>query len=230
LGGVDGHPYVVPLWYVRDLMVCCVLSPIIYLAIKKLGGVYCALLGLCFLTDTWPDLTGFSVRACFFFSSGAFLSINKIGLTNFFKRGCTLTFIGFFALWIITSIYPQVFGRYNYIACNVFIIFGIYAIFNIVSYTTMICKNSLPQIFTTSVFFIFAFHVFPLPGIGSVLAFVKNSFDVLLPDTFIFEFIEIIFSPLLITTICILVFIIFRKVAPKLCSIMNGERVTNTNL
>ena len=31
----DGHPYVVPLWYIRDLMICCLFTPLIYFFIDS---------------------------------------------------------------------------------------------------------------------------------------------------------------------------------------------------
>lgn len=48
----DGHPYVVPLWYIRDLMICCLFTPLIYFFIdSKIGCFYLLIIGICFLTD-----------------------------------------------------------------------------------------------------------------------------------------------------------------------------------
>lgn len=65
-----------PLWYVRDLMVVVLCSPLIYLLIRyfKLLGV--SVLGVLWLLDV-PSFVGFSFEAFFFFSLGALFGINK---------------------------------------------------------------------------------------------------------------------------------------------------------
>ena len=43
-GELKGHPFDVPLWYIRDLMVCSICSPIIYYLIRKTGMIYILLI------------------------------------------------------------------------------------------------------------------------------------------------------------------------------------------
>ena len=109
-GTAGGHPFDVPLWYVRDLMVCCVSSPIIYILAKRLGLFYVLLVGFLFLTDTWIDIAGFSSRAWFFFSLGAYLSINNVNMVVMFHKYAVAIIPVSVALLVITTYYGQLLG------------------------------------------------------------------------------------------------------------------------
>lgn len=52
-------PFDSPLWYVRDLMIVCILSPIIYIGIKRLGWIFPIIIGLLHLSGIWPQIIQF---------------------------------------------------------------------------------------------------------------------------------------------------------------------------
>ena len=85
-GITKGHPFDVPLWYVRDLMVCCVCSPVIFFLVRRLRLIFIIVLGILFLTNTWIEITGFGSRSWFFFSLGAYLSINNMNMVGLFHK------------------------------------------------------------------------------------------------------------------------------------------------
>lgn len=64
-----------PLWFIRDLMIVVLLSPVIYFLIKKLKHYAVAALGILWMFGWWINVTGFSSAAVFFFSFGAYFSI-----------------------------------------------------------------------------------------------------------------------------------------------------------
>ena len=74
-------PYVLPLWFLRDLIVMVFISPIVYYLIKytKIWGL--VVLFFFYYTKLWIEIPGYSARlflmAFFFFSIGSFFSINK---------------------------------------------------------------------------------------------------------------------------------------------------------
>ena len=79
------YPIDVPLWYVRDLMVMIILTPILYFLIDKVKQWFIVIIGLLWFTSTiylpkdnliYLYLEMF-ITAAFFFSWGAFYSINK---------------------------------------------------------------------------------------------------------------------------------------------------------
>lgn len=69
-------------WFLRDLIVVVVCAPVVYGLIRyaRMGGV--AALGVLWVFDLWLDITGLSITAFFFFSWGAWFSINKRSFTK----------------------------------------------------------------------------------------------------------------------------------------------------
>lgn len=68
----ESMPINYPLWFVRDLMVTVLFTPLIYLLIKKLKIVFLCVLGILWLFNFSVGITGFSFAAFFFFSLGAY--------------------------------------------------------------------------------------------------------------------------------------------------------------
>ena len=63
-------------WFIRDLMVVIVCSPLVELWVRKLRLAGILLLVATFLTGFWPDWVGFGNRAFCFFTLGAYFSIS----------------------------------------------------------------------------------------------------------------------------------------------------------
>ena len=77
--GIGGNqPINGPLWFLRDLMVVMLFSPLVYWLVKKLKQYAVIVLGICWFTGFWFALSGFSIGALFFFSFGAYFSIHGI--------------------------------------------------------------------------------------------------------------------------------------------------------
>ena len=70
-------PANMPLWFLRDLMVVSLLTPIIYIGVKRLGGWLLVALLPVYLTGIWAIQPGLNPYALCFFTIGAFLSIKK---------------------------------------------------------------------------------------------------------------------------------------------------------
>lgn len=69
-------PILVPMWFLRDLMVIVILTPIIYFLLRHFKHWALLLFAVCYVTGIWPYIHGFSITAMFFFSLGAYFSIN----------------------------------------------------------------------------------------------------------------------------------------------------------
>jgi hypothetical protein len=76
----ESWPINVPMWFLRDLFIMSVLSPLVYFFVKKAKVYGLAVLFVCYLTRTWTTIPGFSIVAVFFFSLGAYLGLNKQNL------------------------------------------------------------------------------------------------------------------------------------------------------
>ena len=79
-------PANMPLWFLRDLMTVSLLTPIIYILIRKLGLWLMGLLTILYLSGIYAFIPGLSVYAIYFFTFGAFLSIRKMDLVASFIR------------------------------------------------------------------------------------------------------------------------------------------------
>jgi hypothetical protein len=78
--GMAAAPISGQFWFVRDLMLLVILTPIVYTFIKKLGRYLVAFLGLLWMFDCWFVYPYPCVRAVFFFTLGAWFGINKRNL------------------------------------------------------------------------------------------------------------------------------------------------------
>ena len=70
------YPINIPLWFIRDLMVIVLMTPIIHLAIKRLRWGWLLLMTALSISGVWIPLVGFSPSSVLWFSVGAWFSIN----------------------------------------------------------------------------------------------------------------------------------------------------------
>lgn len=89
---VDGNnPINGPLWFVRDLMVVCLFTPVLYLLLKRCRLLTLSLLGILWFFDLWEysicGIYGFSSVSFLFFSLGAAFSLKRQPLTKWMKWG-----------------------------------------------------------------------------------------------------------------------------------------------
>ena len=71
------YPILIQFWYVRDLLVNILLSPIVYWLIKKINYGWVLLLGLLWVFNLWILYPGLNLMGIFFFALGAYLGILK---------------------------------------------------------------------------------------------------------------------------------------------------------
>lgn len=97
-------PVNMPLWFLRDLIIVSLLTPIIYIGVKRLGWWIALILLPIYLTGLWaiqPDLNPYAI--CFF-TLGAMLGIRKMNLVEtcerFVKPACVFSVILMIAMVI----------------------------------------------------------------------------------------------------------------------------------
>lgn len=79
-------PFDYPLWFVRDLYVYVLLSPLIYYAIKKTGFLVPLLFSVSFLTGWWERVPFCCIYGVLYFPMGAWFAIKRIEPTEIIKR------------------------------------------------------------------------------------------------------------------------------------------------
>lgn len=70
----SGHPILTPFWFIRDLMILVVLSPVVYWLVRALKGGAVLLWGIVWLVGLY-SVPGFSPTGQFFFLWGAYFGI-----------------------------------------------------------------------------------------------------------------------------------------------------------
>lgn len=217
-GNIVGYntPINYPLWFIRDLMVMVIASPIIYWLIRYLKLYGISLLGILWFFNIWIDIPGISIISLFFFSYGAYYSIHKINFVNDFLKFYPVI-IG---AYIVTSIGDLFFKEtsWNIYIHNIGILMGIAACVSL----TASCLNKNIwhvnfQLLNTS-FFIYAYHVMPLALV------VKCMNEILHPQSDITLIVSYVFSPILVIAIGFWINKFLMKYFPKFTSIITGGR------
>lgn len=80
------YPINAPLWFVRDLIVLVLMSPVLAFAMRYLRSGWLWLIGVCVVTGVWIPLPGFGVTSCMFFSFGAWLALSRKSPVVFSRR------------------------------------------------------------------------------------------------------------------------------------------------
>lgn len=210
-----------PLWYVRELIILALLSPLFYHGIKKMPYIIMPLVTAFYLLCKGVD--GFHPHAVFYFSIGAFLSIHKHHELSIPKR------------WIIVA------GAVAVVLCIVHIynpipsirrttIEGLYFI----SAITFICGLLLRQDLSKPifrwfdkmgkyVFFIFVLHNIYL--INFARGFKHKLMD--MTSGFASEVVGIvafIILPWIVIGVCIMVYELLDRLTPGLLRFLTGGR------
>ena len=209
-------PYDSPLWYVRDLIVMCVLSPVVYLLIRKTSRYGVALLVLLYVLGVNTNIVGLSMTAITFFSLGAYFSLNAHKGTSappvfaYSHRKALICLTT--AAIIIHVAFPS--HPFSQPFLLVYTVSGVFTTYYLTGLLPPSVVNRLATM-SSSVFFIYALHN------TCVLAFVGKAVR-LFPVPHI---IAILVTPFLTFGVCFLLYCAAKRVCPKVLAILCGGRI-----
>ena len=217
-------PTLIPLWFVRDLLVVIIFTPIIHYVIKKFNIIPIIVLGLCYISGIFIRLDGFSANCFFWFSLGAYFSIKN--MVNCIQKIRIPAYI-----IAICSLLPLIWlnGRkgdgitMNPISNVLYYIYVISAVFSAVSITAVLLRNKKIKVNTTltkTTFFIFLSHIF-------ILMYVTTLLDkIITPETnYLLQTFSYLVKPILTVIICIAIYKVLHKFFPKILSVLVGNRL-----
>ena len=163
----SGYPISYQFWFIRDLMVVVLFTPIIYWLTKKLNYYFPLLLGVLWFMRWWFNVSGFSIDAFFFFALGAYFSIKKKNFVELLKPYMVLWGISYVVFVAITFCFRD----YDWIAYTkrASIVLGIAFVIALSALCIKTNKWKLNEFLSESSFFIYAYHVIALPIIIRVL-------------------------------------------------------------
>ena len=212
-------PINTPLWFIRDLLLLCLISPIIYLIIKRkvIGLWSLILLSLIFLFVNTEQLPLLGIDNLYFFMIGSYISYHKIHLFNIRIK----TIIGI--LVVISSLSAYKFYNFenlSVISRHIYILVGIIFLIQITNEIKLPIKIGQKNISNLPVilFFIYCSHII------IIRFFVKITYRLCL---FLPEPLKIILyfiSPLVVCIICFILFRIMDTYTPNFLRILTGNR------
>lgn len=227
---IASSPILFPFWFMRDLIVCVLLTPTFWIVFKKKNANWIKVVCVCILavlyfTQTSLGVPGLSSNALFFFGIGSFLSINDQSICN---AALKLRIAGYVLFGIFIVVEVCLFGH------NTFwgnIIFPFYVFAGVVSTVNLFSRGKLTNGGQKYTFFIFAFHIFILGIVGAILsktaswitgsAIVNDlAFADKYPLIVISEYVLKIVLTLILT---ILGYIALEKLSPRLCKLLCGR-------
>ena len=209
-------PVLTPMWYLRDLMIICFFSPIVYWFVTRLKEYGLLIVAILTCLNIWIPIEGFSAIGFFFFTWGGYYRINNTSFVTIFKRYELLSYI-IVLFSVLLSLYYYTNNRLiSEIFIKVYTVFGVIAVFNIANYAKTKVGNN--NIYSESSFFIYCSHIMMM-GLWSILfSYIWQPQSELAVILHYFLIITLTISS------CILLYIIMSKRLPKLIKVLMGGR------
>ena len=220
-GSTIAGPIAVQFWFIRDLLVAMLFSPVIYLAIKGfilLSGRrplmrYLLFTAIVFTFGYWPDVVGFNPECWLFFAYGAYYGIRR---KEFIVAMLPYALPAFILLLVIIGIEHwapcEFIYRMEYV---VGLVFGM-------SFTTMMVRAGtwyVNMTLSNGAFFIFAYHYL-------VLGFVVMLFSsgMIVPHSWWLALLFYFLSVALVVALGLVLYWLMRTRMPFTTYILMGGR------
>lgn len=218
-GNFASSPYLVPLWFLRDLMVVIICSPILYYLFKKLKSWGLLLLALCYISGVFINKPGFSTTAFLFFGAGAYFKMNNIDVTKFSYRYRKAIYLLAFILWIVCALLNGHETKEGDLIYPFYVITGCMALLNLSA--CIVDKNliKMPQLCSKGAFFIYLLHTVMVLRIAKAVAL--RLFGDTSPLLMTVGYLSV---PVMTVTACLIVYYVLNKYTPSLCKILVGGR------
>ncbi len=205
-----GDPIAYQLWFLRDLMVISVFSPIVWFAIKKLKWISLLAIVVLYLTDFEIPCKS----ALVFFSIGAYFSINDKSFSDVLKN-IYFKYGGVY-FWIVLTSFSLMYPKEE-ILRKVCILFYAAAILLLIC-QLVLKGHKMPKLLNDSNYFVYLWHGFPI----LVMKFIY--LKLLNPSTGI-EYVAGSFIVWAVTvTIAVVLYYVLDRFLPKTTAFLIGKK------
>ena len=210
----NGVPMLCPYWYIRNLMVLCVFSPIIYYGIK-----YLKLIPIVALFIWWISIpyNGMIASSLLFFSMGAYFSIEQKNPIYALRKH----WIAFGAVWLLFFLidWAHCFWEIPY-ALYVHRLSLVLNIFLLLLVGSHLGNQHYPgqELLNHSAFWIYTVH-YPMTLVLGAVS-IRYLQDVADGQMFVFYWCGV----LCVTAMCVVIYVVLRRLCPGVLSFITGNR------
>ncbi len=199
-------------------MCMMILSPLIYLLVRKLRIAIVIVFVIMYILNIESGIAGFSTSAITFFTMGAYLAVYNLNILDLCSKvkisAGILSILLLFAATFMND------SSYHPYLVNTFIIFGVITAINLFNYLYKyyLLRKALVTL-SASTFFIYSLHevyvINWLKGGFSKLAIANSPWGPLIGYLTI---------PWICIAVCMLIYYVTKRYAPKLFNIISGGR------
>lgn len=214
----EGMPICYQFWFIRDLMVVILCSPLVY-GIVRYGKVASVIfLGLLWCFGLWFHIVGFSITALFFFSFGAWFAVSKNNFIVKFKP-LRLSFTFLYLLIIVADTFCK-YHELHHLSFlhNIGIIIGLIAVISWTAYGIESQKLKCSTWLAGSTFFIYAYHGMPIAFLTKY--WVKQ----MQPASELTMVLGYLVIPLVVVGLGLVFYHFMQKVFPRFTGFITGGR------
>lgn len=207
----DG-PYLLPFWFLRNLMVAVVLAPFTWWLIKTTKGWLVLLLTIFYLLGI--PLSWHGIGLYYWFVLGAWMTIYDIDMSGFCRKYRKLACILFLLLLVPSIIYK---GSISNVA---YPLNGLYISCLVITFVSMMLdlaqKGKLKILATLSdtTFLIFAVHTLILPYVSKIVNLINRD------EGYVLDTLTYFLTPIVTITICVYISKLLKKYMPNLAKIL----------
>lgn len=150
-------PLLVPLWFMRDLMLLVLLSPIIHFLLKRMGWILVLLAGILFHIHLYPNWGGISIMGLPFFCSGAVWAIQGKDPLAYTKKWIPASsMIAILSLLAYVTLWNRAHWAITDMFNAIFVWSGMLVAIHWANHASR--KHPIPKMLSESSFFIYAVH------------------------------------------------------------------------
>lgn len=212
-------PINVPLWFVRNLMVVVLCTPLLYWLLKRVKFYAVILLGLLWMIIPYSGVNIYSLEiSFFFFACGAYMSVCKKDLVGTFSRYYSVSAMLYVALSVL---YMAVEGFYPQLAIAVkqwTVLAGLFFAYGLSVWLLQhgVCK---PNAFLSSAsFFVYVSHSLIVYKIFRLLS------QWICPDSDFTLLLVYVLTIVVTLGVLLMLFSLLRLYMPKVLNVMTGKK------
>lgn len=208
------RPILGPLWFVRDLIVCVVFTPIIHILLRRTRIVGLLLMAVIYYGQLWPNFGGMSFMGPWFFSLGAWFSIAQSDPLRTTRRVLKPSIALLLPCWLALMLFSDN-GHPIHLAIQA--VYVIAAMITSIHVADFVARQRRPNKFlSSSSFFVYASHtIVLLPFTSQAVRFAQGCNGLMQTALYVLCATAAI-------VVCLTAFYVLRRWLPRLSAPLTG--------